>query len=113
MSVRASDILGKEAWHESGVKLGIVHDIRAVQEKPFGSTGALRVTGIVVGRGSVGVRLGYGSPEQTGPALLHAIFGRRARHARHIPWHEVHIEADRVVVRTPLDAMQHPNDLDA
>ena len=110
--MRATDILGKQAWHDSGVKLGIVHDIRAVQEQPFGSAGALRVTGIVVGRGSVGVRLGYGSPEQRGPALLNAIFGRRARHAKHIPWHELRIEADRVVVSTPLDAMQHPGELD-
>jgi hypothetical protein len=111
--MRASDIIGKPAWHDSGVRIGIVHDIRAVQDEPFGSTGALRVTGIVVGRGSLGVRLGYGSAEQTGPALLHAIFGRRARHARHVPWNELRVEPDRIVVTTGLDAMRNPVELDA
>ena len=109
----SSDLLGKPAWHDSGVKLGLVHDIRAVQDAPFGTTGALRVTGIIIGRGSIGVRLGYGTAEQTGPALLHAIFGRRARRARHIPWDEFRVEPDRVVVTTPLDAMRHPSELDA
>lgn len=110
--MRASDLLGKPAWHESGVKLGIVHDIRAVQEQPFGNSDPLRVTGVVVGRGSIGVRLGYGHPDQTGPALLQAIFGRRARHARHIPWNELRVEPDRVVVTASLDALRHPAELD-
>lgn len=112
MTMRATDILGKEVWHTTGVSLGRAHDIRLVQQRPFGQPGTFRITGIVVGRGSLGERLGYGSRDQAGPALLRFLLERRARHARYIPWEELQIEPDRIVVHSPVDQLRHPHDLE-
>jgi hypothetical protein len=110
--MRITDIIGKPVWHESGSDLGTAHDVRAVQVREFGQPAPLQVTGIVAGKGSLGVRLGYGSPEQRGPAMLKLIFGRRARRTRYIPWQDLRVEPDRIIVTAALSSLQHPRDIE-
>jgi hypothetical protein len=103
--LRASDVLGKQVRHANGANLGVCHDIRAEVVAPLGARDAIRVTGIVVGRGAVGVRLGYGDPDMQGPWLLTQIFGRRARRARFVAWTDLRVEPDRIVVDADLDTI--------
>jgi sporulation protein YlmC with PRC-barrel domain len=101
----ASDILGKSVWDQTGTELGIVHDIRAELRGHLGERGAIRVTGIVVGTGSVGIRLGYGDAAQRGPWLLSAIFTKRAERARYVSWSDLRVEPDRIVVTGDLQRL--------
>ena len=110
--MRITEIVGKPVVHDSGQSLGVARDVRAVQRNDFGRRDALVVTGIVTGKGSWGVRLGYGSSDQTGPAMLRAIYGRRARHTRYIPWQDLRVEADRIVVTAPIASLRNPQDLE-
>jgi hypothetical protein len=109
---RVTDIIGKPVHHESGERIGVAHDVRAIQTAEFGQPRALRVTGIVTGKGSLGVRLGYGDQAQQGPALLRLLLGRRARHARYVPWEHLRVESDRIIVTTPTAALAHPDEID-
>ena len=87
--MRLSDILGSEVLAADGTSLGPVRDVRLVADGPeLGAFGpALRVHGILVGRGSLGARLGLGRPEMRGPWLLKRVFGRRPRHL--VSWTDI------------------------
>jgi sporulation protein YlmC with PRC-barrel domain len=87
--MRLSDLLGSEVFEADGTSLGHVRDVRLVADgRTIGAFGsALRVHGLVVGRGSVGARLGLGRSQMRGPWLLKAVFGRRPRHL--VDWTEV------------------------
>ncbi|HEY3723049.1 MAG TPA: PRC-barrel domain-containing protein [Acidimicrobiia bacterium] len=87
--MRLSDILGSEVFAADGSSLGHVRDVRLLADGPeLGAFGpALRVHGILVGRGSLGARLGLGRPEMRGPWLLKRVFGRRARHL--VDWGDI------------------------
>jgi sporulation protein YlmC with PRC-barrel domain len=98
--MRLSDLLGSEVFASDGQKLGTVHDVRLVQDGPLlGDAGAaFRVHDLVVGRGSIGSRLGYdrGHREVKGPLLLRLIFG--ARSPREIPWSAIREIAEKRIV---------------
>lgn len=87
--MRLSDLLGSEVFDAAGHSLGHVHDVQLVADGPamgaFGS--ALRIHGIVVGRGSTGARLGLSRDAMRGPWLLKAVFGRRPQHL--IAWEKI------------------------
>jgi hypothetical protein len=87
--MRLSDLLGSEVFAADGSSLGHVHDVRLVADGPeigvFGP--ALRIHGILVGRGSLGARLGLGRAEMRGPWLLKRVFGRRPHHL--VAWTEI------------------------
>jgi hypothetical protein len=87
--MRLSDVLGCEVFDADGQSIGHVRDVRLVADGPVvGEFGpALRVHGILVGRGSTGARLGLGRDEMRGPWLLKVIFGRRPRHS--IDWVDI------------------------
>ena len=95
-----SELLRSEVVDSDGRKLGSVDDVRLVQDGPIlpGFGAALRVDGLVVGAGSLAVRLGYHRQRVKGPALLEAIFGRLERRAHFVPW-ELVAEWDGSVVR--------------
>jgi hypothetical protein len=112
VTVRISDILGAPVVDEAGRALGRVHDVRLVQVAPFGARRALQVTGVVVGKGSLGVRLGYGSQDQTGPWLLRLVFGTLGRHSRYIPWHALRFDDGSIVVTTSVELLTHPRHAD-
>ena len=72
--MRLSDLLGSEVFDAAGHSLGHVHDVQLVADGPaMGAFGpALRIHGIVVGRGSTGARLGLSRDAMRGPWLLKA-----------------------------------------
>src|SRR6266508_2066067 len=68
-----------------------VDDVLLVQDGPYidGFGAALRVAGLLVGHGSIGVRLGYHRGGITGPWLLRKVFGAIERKSRYVPWETV------------------------
>jgi hypothetical protein len=94
--VRISDLLGRPVLDVDGVDVGEVHDVRLVQDGPLlgGVQAALRVDALLVGGGTVSVRLGYHRNRVRGPAPLRALFTALERHARVVPWPEVVLSDD-------------------
>ncbi len=100
--MRLSDLLESEVVDSRGTSLGHVRDVRLLADgRPQGDFGpALRLHGLLVGRGSVGARLGLARDRVRGPWLLKKVFGRRptelvewSRVAR-IEDHRIHLRAD-------------------
>jgi hypothetical protein len=100
--MRLSDLLHSTVVDASGTELGSVDDVRLVQDGPAMANfdAALRVEGLVVGRGAVGLRLGYHRAGVKGPWLLRRLFTRIERRARYVSWADVASwEADLVTLR--------------
>lgn len=76
--MRLSELLGAEVFASDGHRVGRVHDVRLVQDGPITGTwgAAFRVDGLVVGPGSLGVRLGV-HRRRGGPWLVKALFAHR------------------------------------
>jgi sporulation protein YlmC with PRC-barrel domain len=97
--MRLSDLLEVEVVDRNGDRIGHVHDVRLVQDgPPLGTWGAaLRLEALVVGRGSVGTRLGITRPKMKGPWILKLLFARQRASRVLIPWDRVReVGADRV-----------------
>lgn len=86
-----SDLMHSTVIDNEGTRLGTVEDVRIVQDGPlllpFGA--AFRVDGLMVGRHSIGTRLGYNREGIRGPWILRTIFTALERRARFIPWEAV------------------------
>ena len=89
--MKLSDLLGAEIIDDAGANLGKVHDVRVVQDgpvlSPFGAS--LRIEGLVVGRGSLGERLGLHRSRVKGPWILKRFFDWRFHAPRFVPWEAV------------------------
>jgi sporulation protein YlmC with PRC-barrel domain len=87
--MRLSEIFGSEVLTEDGEHVGHVRDVRLVRDGPrLGSFGpTYRVRGLLVGRGSLGARLGLERDHIVSPWILRIVFGRRR--PREIPWTDV------------------------
>ena len=98
--MRLSELLHAKVIDADGNHLGKIEDVRLVQDgpmlHPFGA--AFRVDGLMVGRRSVGTRLGYYRGDVTGPWLLRVLFARFQRGAKYVPWDAVE-SCDGDVVR--------------
>ena len=99
--MRLSELLHSEVVTESGEHLGHVRDVRLVRDGPplegFGR--AYRVHELLVGKGSLGARLGLDREHMSSPWILRVVFGRRP--PRQIPWSRVvSIGEGRVRVRS-------------
>jgi hypothetical protein len=98
--MRLSDLLESEVVDAHGKALGHVRDVRLLADGPAqGSFGpALRLHGLLVGRGSIGARLGLARDRVHGPWLLKRVFGRRPEQL--IEWSRVsHIDDHRIHLR--------------
>jgi hypothetical protein len=86
-----SDVLGAKLVDGDGVVVGVVSDVRLVQDGPFieGFGSALRVDALVIGRGGVGVRLGYVRGGVRGPWPLRVLASRLEGRARLVRWTDV------------------------
>jgi hypothetical protein len=86
-----SELLRSSVTDADGQPLGSVNDVRLVQDGPYieGFGAALRVDELIVGAGSLGVRLGYYDGRIRGPALLAWILGAMARRAHRVAWSDV------------------------
>ena len=97
--MRLSDLLESEVVDRNGDRIGHVHDVRLVQDgPPLGTWGAaLRLEDLVVGRGSVGTRLGITRPQMRGPWVLKLLFARQRSSRVLVPWSRVReVGEDRI-----------------
>ena len=87
--MRLSELLASEVVAENGVQLGHVHDVRLVRDGPAlpGFGPSYRVHDLVVGKGSLGARLGLDRENRRSPWILRVLFGRRL--PRRVPWSAV------------------------
>jgi hypothetical protein len=90
-SMRLSDLLKSAVVDAAGKDIGHVHDVRLVQDGPpvAGIDHTFRIAGVLVGRGSVGIRLGFHRAGLEGPWLLKSLFGMLETRARYVPWEAV------------------------
>jgi hypothetical protein len=93
--MRLSDVLDRTVVDADGNALGRVHDVELVADGPargpFGPM--LRVHHLIVGRGSIGARLGLDRDDMRGPLLLKWLF--RRRRLLRIAWEDVEPGPDR------------------
>jgi hypothetical protein len=89
--MRISDLVASEVREADGTPVGRVREVRVVQDGPVvdGVQAAFRVDALIVGRGSLGVRLGYHAGPIRGPWLLSLIFGRTKQRVREISLDDV------------------------
>ena len=94
--MRISDLLDRRVVDVAGADVGKVHDVRLVQDGPLlaGGLAALRVDALVVGGGTLSVRLGYHRHGVRGPAPLRVLFAALERRAVVVPWGEVVLTED-------------------
>jgi sporulation protein YlmC with PRC-barrel domain len=99
--MRIRELLASEFVTEGGDHLGHVRDVRLVRDgRPLADFGpSYRVHELVVGKGSLGARLGLDREGTPRPWILRLVFGRR--HPRNVPWSAVISVGDgRVRVRS-------------
>ncbi|MCU1393163.1 MAG: hypothetical protein JWM34_1591 [Ilumatobacteraceae bacterium] len=85
--MRLSDLLTYTVVDRDGSELGMVSDVRILQDGPLvrGVQAAFRVDALVVGRGGLAERLGYIRTRVEGPWLLRSIFARLERSVKIVP----------------------------
>lgn len=114
--MRLSDLLGSQVIGEDGKGIGRVHEVRTIQDGPlqdaFGA--ALRIEGLVVGRGSIGTRLGLDRPDARSPAAVRIIFEGVKGARLFVPWDRVvTIQEKRIDVSGTRKAFDAPAPLPA
>jgi hypothetical protein len=89
--MRLSDLLGSRVFDQNGDELGRIHEVRAVQDGPYQDAfgAALRIEGLIVGRGSMGTRLGFDRSDARSPALVRILVERVRGKKRFVPWDNV------------------------
>ncbi|MBA3339204.1 MAG: PRC-barrel domain containing protein [Geodermatophilaceae bacterium] len=88
--MRVSDLIGLDVHDAASAYLGVVTDLRCVQDGPLrGSMQAPRVSALIVGRRHLGSLLGYDRRAQQGPWLVRVIVQRLHRHNIMVPWDAV------------------------
>jgi sporulation protein YlmC with PRC-barrel domain len=102
--MRLSDLVGSAVVTDGGKRLGRVRDVRLVRDgrtlSGFGP--AYRVHELVVGKGSLGARLGLEREHVRGPWILVVLFGRHR--PRLVPWSAViSVGEGRVRIRAAAD----------
>jgi sporulation protein YlmC with PRC-barrel domain len=97
--MKASDLLGHPVFDAQGADLGVVTDLRCVQDGPLrGSMAAPRVRQLIVSPRRVGSLLGYDRRDQQGPWLIRLIVRRLHRRLIFIPWEAVQLGSDRITL---------------
>ena len=98
---RVALLFGRDVIAADGTELGRIHDVRLRADGPVlpGFGPALRIEGVIVGRGSIAARLGFDRADLAGPWPLSVLGRRAARRARFVPWETLDLR-ERVVVTT-------------
>jgi hypothetical protein len=89
--MRISDLLASEVRRADGTSIGQVREVRIVQDGPIigGLQAGFRVDALLVGKRSLGVRLGYHAGNIHGPWLLAMLFGRSSCRITEVPMTDV------------------------
>jgi sporulation protein YlmC with PRC-barrel domain len=106
--MKASDLIGLDVHDADGQHLGVVTDLRCVQDGPVrGSMRAPRVAALIVSRRHTGSLLGYDRRRQQGPWPIRTIVQRLHRHAVLIPWASVATSTGRIALRPAAAELTH------
>jgi hypothetical protein len=85
-----SDVLGTVVRAADGRVLGLVRDVRLIQDGPIdGTTARLRVDALVVSPHSLGLRLGYHHGGLRSPWLVRTAVRLLNRHVYTVAWTDV------------------------
>ena len=97
--MRASDLIGRDVFDAAGERIGVITDIRCVQDGPLrGTSAALRVDALLVSRHHTGSLLGYDRRKQ-GPWGVRVIVAWLHRKMRIVPWSDVVDEGPPIRLR--------------
>jgi hypothetical protein len=98
--MRASELIGLPVLDRSGQHLGIVTDLRCVQDGPLrGAMAAPRVHAVIVSRRHTGALLGYDRRDQQGPWLIRIIIRWLHRRLRIIDWEDLDLDGESIRLR--------------
>jgi sporulation protein YlmC with PRC-barrel domain len=99
--MKASDLIGRPVLDSTGRKVGVVSDLRCIQDGPLrGSMAAPRVHQVLVSGRRTGSMLGYDRRDQQGPWLIRWIVRRLHRKLLILPWESVTLTEDAAGGRT-------------
>jgi hypothetical protein len=97
--MRASDLIGREVVNADGDGIGVITDLRCVQDGPLrGSNASLRVDSMLVSRHHTGSVLGYDRRKQ-GPMLVRLIVKYLHKDMVVIPWSAIDDEGPPIRLR--------------
>lgn len=100
--MKASDLLGQPVIGSDGSQLGVVIDLRCVQDgPPRGVLATLRIDSLIVSGRHTGSLLGYDRRSQQGPWLVRHVVRALHPHIRVIPWAEVEDHSDGQITLRP------------
>jgi hypothetical protein len=98
--MRASELIGLPVLDASGQHVGIVTDLRCVQDGPLrGAMAAPRVRVVLVSSRHTGALLGYDRREQQGPWLIRVVIRRLHRQLRIIAWDDLELDGNSLRLR--------------
>jgi sporulation protein YlmC with PRC-barrel domain len=98
--MRVSDLIGQTVHDADGRDLGVVIDLRCVQDGPLrGAMQAPRIAALIVSGRHTGSLLGYERRAQQGPWLIRVAVQRLHRDAVLVPWDAVGDAAGRITLR--------------
>jgi hypothetical protein len=112
--MRLSDLLGSQVVTRTEQQIGRIHEVRAVQDGPLqGAFGAaLRIEGLIVGRGSAATRLGLDRRDVKRLAAIQAILQRLHGRRLYVEWSDIiAIEQGRVIVAVPVEGFRRPAEM--
>lgn len=109
--MRASELIGREVVDMDGNAVGVITDLRCIQDGPLRGTQAmLRVDALLVSHRHTGSLLGYDRRSQQGPWLIRVIVRRLHRHMRVVPWTMVADEGPPIRLHVQGTALTAPGD---
>jgi sporulation protein YlmC with PRC-barrel domain len=100
--IRFSQLLRMQVIDAEGAEVGQVHDARFIKDGPVqGAFGpGYRLQGLVVGGGTLGIRLGFDRASVKGPWILKSMFRRLQADAKFIDWSVIgSIEQERITLK--------------
>lgn len=91
--MRASELIGREVTDAGGKAIGVVTDVRCVDDGPLpGSNAALRIDSLLVSRHHTGSVLGYERGRKQGPLVIRLLVRWLHRHMVEVPWSDIEEE---------------------
>jgi sporulation protein YlmC with PRC-barrel domain len=88
--MRASDLIGQVVFDAAGNRLGVVTDLRCIQDRPRnGHLAGIRIQSLIVSRRHTGSLLGYDRRAKQGPWLVRVIVSLLHRKTIVVPWEDV------------------------
>jgi hypothetical protein len=98
--MRASDLIGRDVLDAAGQRVGVITDLRCIQDGPLrGRYASLRVDAALVSGRHVGSTLGYDRRPDQGPWLIRLVVRWLHRDARVIAWTDLVEENGAVRLR--------------